>query len=318
MTDAVVAGDGVDLAVREFGGSGPPALLLHGAGLTLVDMAPLASHLTADHRVVGMDLRNHGRSGDGPWQWDAVLADIHAVIQRMATAHPIIVGHSMGGMLAAMYAERYGDIAAAVNLDGHALGTSEHLDMEAAEAARLRQRLREMSDQTIHALGQPRTSAEVAAAREAWVAGALALGLDAALAREAFDRKLVDAGDGSFLSRPATESLTHIRDALESLDLLGLYGRSSVPQLVYVAAADRPDPNLPEDVRALAVAHQRGLVRQLRLISQTRPSVQLIELSATHGLIYECPELIADQIRDYRTSLAQSPATVGPAYRERS
>jgi pimeloyl-ACP methyl ester carboxylesterase len=311
VSDGTVAGAGVDLAIREFGGSGPSALLLHGAGLTLADMAPLANHLTADHRVVGMDLRNHGRSGDGPWLWDQVLADIRAVITGLALVDPIVIGHSLGGMLAAMYAEKYGDVAAAVNLDGHSPGRSGPPDMDPTAAAQLRMKLRVIGDQSIRELSLRRTAAEIAIGREVWLHGAKALGLDSALALDAFERKVVEDGEGTFRLRPTAESLTHMRNAIEELHLLGLYGQAKAPQLVCVAGRDQPDPNLPEDVRDLAVEYRRGLIRQLQVIAESRPNVQILEIDATHGLIYECPELIADQIRAYHDKLASPTVCVG-------
>jgi pimeloyl-ACP methyl ester carboxylesterase len=311
VSDAVIPGAGVDLAVRDFGGSGPSALLLHGAGLTLADMAPLAKHLSVDHRVVGMDLRNHGRSGDGPWLWDQVLADIRAVITGLGLLDPIVIGHSLGGLLAAMYAENYADVTAAVNLDGHPIGGSEPPDMDPRAAAHLRVKVRAVGDQSIRELSVPRSSAEIAVGRAAWLDAAKALGLDSADALEAFDRKLVDAGKGTFHVRPTPERLTQMRDALEEHDLLRLYEHARAPQLVCVAAQDQPDPNLAEDLRALAVEYRRALIRHLHVIAESRPNVQVQEIDATHGLIYERPRLIADEIRRFRTGLPGRTVSVG-------
>jgi pimeloyl-ACP methyl ester carboxylesterase len=311
VSDAVIAGAGVDLAIRDFGGCGPSALLLHGAGLTLADMAPLARDLSVDHRVVGLDLRNHGRSGDGPWVWDQVLADIRAVMTGLALVDPIVIGHSLGGLLAAMYAEKYADVAAAVNLDGHPVGSSEPPDMDPKAVARLRMKVREVADQTIRELSLPRTSAEMAAGRAAWLDGAKALGLDAAEALDAFDRRLVEDSEGTFHIRPTADRLTQMLDAVEEHDLLRLYEHAELPQLVCVATQDQPDLNLPEDVRGLAVEYRRALTRQLHVIAESRPNVQVREMDATHGLIYECPRLIADEIREFRKRLAGPTLSVG-------
>src|SRR5688500_1388033 len=123
LQDGSVHHDGVDLAVRDHGGTGPPILLIHGAGQTLSDWSAMAPHLTARHRVIAMDLRNHGRSGSGPWAWDAVLGDVAAVVDHFRLERPAVVGHSLGGMIAAMYGERFAPCRAAVNLDGHGLGS---------------------------------------------------------------------------------------------------------------------------------------------------------------------------------------------------
>jgi pimeloyl-ACP methyl ester carboxylesterase len=216
-------------------------------------------------------------------------------------------------MLAAMYAEKYGDVAAAVNLDGHSLGRSGSLGMDPTAAAQLRMKLRVIGDRSICELSLPRTAAEVAIGREAWLHGAKALGLDSALARDAFERRVVEDGEGTFRFRPTAESLTQMRNAIEELDLLGLYGQAEAPQLVCVAGREQPDPNLPEDVRALAVEYRRGLILRLQEIAESRPTVQVREIDATHGLIYECPELIADQIRDHRDELAAPIVSVGAA-----
>ncbi len=77
MRDSLIDAGGVPIAVRDFGGSGRPLLLLHGAGGNLVQLTTFAEVLRSEHRVVAVDLRGHGRSGDGPWRWDDVLAERH-------------------------------------------------------------------------------------------------------------------------------------------------------------------------------------------------------------------------------------------------
>ncbi len=44
-------------------GSGPPLLLIHGVMITGEMFAPVLERLAARHRVIGPDLRGHGRAG---------------------------------------------------------------------------------------------------------------------------------------------------------------------------------------------------------------------------------------------------------------
>lgn len=81
-------------------------------------MAPL---LTAQDHVVAVDLRGHGESGDGEWSWADALADVAAVADAVGAVNPAVVGHSLGGMLAAMWGAAHADCPGVVNLDGHAV-----------------------------------------------------------------------------------------------------------------------------------------------------------------------------------------------------
>jgi pimeloyl-ACP methyl ester carboxylesterase len=319
VQDTVVAAGEINLAVREFGGRGRHLLLLHGAGSSLADMAPLAACLAVDHRVVGMDLRNHGRSADGPWTWGAVLDDVHAVIEQCGLVDPLLVGHSLGGMLAAMYAHRRGGTAGAVNLDGYGIGTPEQYDMDPSEVRRLQAQLRAAGAQTIEAATRPLDGEQVRAAREAWLAGAASLGLDQRLAEEAFDRPLVIDPDGTCTRRPTAARLAELQTRIDELDVLGLYQEVTGPHLVYAAVRDAPDPALPPELQALASARRRGVIAELRRIARARPNLRVVELDAGHGLIYEQPQLIADQIGDFLAALTEQPvASAGALHADRA
>jgi pimeloyl-ACP methyl ester carboxylesterase len=115
--ETLVRSANLDIATRDFGGDGPPVLLLHGGGSDMSAWETFAPQLNA--RAVALDLRGHGKSGDGPWEWDAVLDDLEAVSGHFGLSTPAVVGHSLGGMLAGMWARRHPDCPAAVSLDGH-------------------------------------------------------------------------------------------------------------------------------------------------------------------------------------------------------
>jgi pimeloyl-ACP methyl ester carboxylesterase len=102
------------ISARDYGGDGPPVLLLHGLG----GDKRVWEQIALPARAVAVDLRGHGESGDGPWTWDAVLDDLEGVIDRFGLGTPSVVGHSLGGILAGMWARRHPDCPAAVSLDG--------------------------------------------------------------------------------------------------------------------------------------------------------------------------------------------------------
>lgn len=110
------------LAARDHGGDGPPILLLHGLGGDKTAWETFAPHL--DGRAVAVDLRGHGESPDGPWEWEAVLDDLEETIVHFGLEDPVVVGHSLGGILAGTWALRHPS-STVVSLDGHRSATTD-------------------------------------------------------------------------------------------------------------------------------------------------------------------------------------------------
>jgi alpha-beta hydrolase superfamily lysophospholipase len=104
--------DGVDLVWREWPCAQPrgTVLIVHGLGEHVGRYEALATRLMAwGWRVVGHDQRGHGRSGgargDLPTP-DALLRDLAQVMAtvRGTTAQPLVLlGHSLGGLIAARF-----------------------------------------------------------------------------------------------------------------------------------------------------------------------------------------------------------------------
>jgi pimeloyl-ACP methyl ester carboxylesterase len=89
--------------VRYFeGGSGPDLIFLHGAGgLTADD--PFLAALAEKHHVYAPLIPGYGDSEEAPDIRDMLDFTLHTwdVVQALGLKDPILVGHSMGGMIAA-------------------------------------------------------------------------------------------------------------------------------------------------------------------------------------------------------------------------
>ncbi|GAA2801361.1 alpha/beta fold hydrolase [Saccharopolyspora taberi] len=157
-SEFLLTGGEIPIRVRDHGGTGSPVLLLHGAGGELDAWDGFAPLLTGSHRVVALDLRGHGKSGDGPWEWASVLADIESAVDGVGLENPAVVGHSLGGMLAAMWARRRPDCPAAVSLDGHRSSVTDprnYAGLPADQVARDRARLAELFAAQLEAVRRP-------------------------------------------------------------------------------------------------------------------------------------------------------------------
>src|SRR5215207_321026 len=99
---------GVSTSILE-GGEGPPVVLLHGLGEFAATWTRVIPALVASHRVVAPDLPGHGasREADGRLDGERMLAWLDELIASTCAAPPVLVGHLLGGTLAARYAARH-------------------------------------------------------------------------------------------------------------------------------------------------------------------------------------------------------------------
>lgn len=113
---AALQRDGVTLHVEEVPGNKPPLLLVHGWCCDLSFLAPQARHFARlCHRVVSVDLRGHGASDAPRRSYEHVFADDLAwICARLHIDKPIVVGHSMGGIVAYDLAKRHADVPRAI------------------------------------------------------------------------------------------------------------------------------------------------------------------------------------------------------------
>ncbi len=125
------------LAGREHrGGSGRSFVFLHGLTFDCRMWDPVLDALAETHKAIALDLPGHGSSAPlGRAGLRAVVEAVHEAVCDAGLDAPIIVGHSIGGALASMYAASH-PATAVVSIDspirvesfaGHLLSAREQL-----------------------------------------------------------------------------------------------------------------------------------------------------------------------------------------------
>lgn len=98
----LVMSDGARLRVLE-AGRGRPIVLLHGVTLSAPVWAHQLTELSEDgFRVVALDQRGHGSSeaGSGTPRLARLAADLGEILTQLDLDDAVVVGHSLGGMVA--------------------------------------------------------------------------------------------------------------------------------------------------------------------------------------------------------------------------
>lgn len=290
------------IAARDYGGTGQPLLLLHGGGGNLAQLTTLAGALRPDHRVVLLDLRGHGRSSDGPWEWDDVLDDLAAVADELDLDAPAVAGMSLGGMVAAHWATRHPECPGAISFDGvPPPSRADRLpglpaDQAAADLTRLRAEFTAMTA----SLGEPMTTEQVEAGRAATRAAARQHGAaEEERWVEAFERGLTTR-DGVTRQRLRPETAAQLRTVIESFDPLPVLGATRCPLLLLLATTDLPQQR---PYQALYAAHRRWLDGELAIATRNNSRLEVARLAgASHAMVAEGPVRIAELITDFLAS----------------
>lgn len=123
---------GVDLVYGQWYPAGNPkalAVVAHGYGEHMARYGHVIDALAAhDYAVWALDHRGHGES-QGPRacveKFDYFVSDLHTLVREARGAHPglplMLIGHSMGGLIATHYALEHPDELAALVLSGAAI-----------------------------------------------------------------------------------------------------------------------------------------------------------------------------------------------------
>ena len=110
--------DGVVLAYDEAGSGDPCLLFVHGAACNRRFWEPQVQRFGSAQRVVAVDLRGHGES-DAPIQRYSMRLfadDLAWTCGELGIEKPVVIGHSLGGMIALDFASAYPDRVGAIVL----------------------------------------------------------------------------------------------------------------------------------------------------------------------------------------------------------
>jgi pimeloyl-ACP methyl ester carboxylesterase len=111
---------------REYGTGNSTLIVLHGILGSSQNWHSIASELAESRQVLVPDLRNHGNSPHAPHSIEAMCDDLHRLFIDYELSNADLLGHSMGGLVAMLFAVKYKqrvnhliieDIAPGVNHD---------------------------------------------------------------------------------------------------------------------------------------------------------------------------------------------------------
>ncbi|WP_199260689.1 alpha/beta fold hydrolase [Paracoccus binzhouensis] len=113
------------VAYLERPGAGMPLVALHGIGSNATGFAGLLPHLPEAWRVIAWDAPGYGASQPLAAEWP-VAADYAAalagLLDRLGVGRAVLLGHSLGTLMAAAFARRHPERVAALVLASCALG----------------------------------------------------------------------------------------------------------------------------------------------------------------------------------------------------
>ena len=105
---SIAGADGVEIHVLEWSREGVPLVLLHGFGNEAHIWDDFAPVVAPYYRTVALDHRGHGDS-----DWDAerryehefMVRDVETVTEALGIDRLVVVGHSLGGRIATLFAD---------------------------------------------------------------------------------------------------------------------------------------------------------------------------------------------------------------------
>lgn len=280
--------NGLRLLCRHWGDESAPAvILLHGLRGFSGTWRRLAASLAGGYHLIALDQRGRG---DSDWDsghnyyTDAYVSDLEEVVRHLALSRFALLGHSMGGTTAYVYASRHAERLAALIIEDIAPGSSirgRGADRIVAEMATL-----------------PESFGTWAEARGYW--RAQRPGVSAEALEQRLAENLREASDGKIAWRYDAVGIRATRtnpDSSRTVDLWPIIGKLDIPTLVI--RGERSDFCPAETVDEMCR-------RNARIAQVTVPN-------ASHYVHDDAPTQFAEHVRGFllrcgwtRTAATQS------------
>ena len=100
VREGTIDSAGTAIHYLDWGGDGPPLILIHATGFLAALWRPIAEQLAGRFRVVAPDQRGHGDSDKPPdgYRFEAFATDLQRLIEALELEGPLAAGHSSGGL----------------------------------------------------------------------------------------------------------------------------------------------------------------------------------------------------------------------------
>ena len=104
--------DGLELAVYQYGGTGPALHFYHANGFSANTYLSLLTKLCDNFTVYATDIRGHGKSDqpDKIEKWQAMADDLIEVLDFLGLSSVVALGHSLGAVTSVMAAVKRPDL----------------------------------------------------------------------------------------------------------------------------------------------------------------------------------------------------------------
>lgn len=84
----------------------PVIIITHGLGVDHNFLGDLTKHFKRKYSVLTWDLNGHGKS-DGSLDLNLFIKSLNNIIEKEKITNPVLIGHSLGGYVSAIYSSRH-------------------------------------------------------------------------------------------------------------------------------------------------------------------------------------------------------------------